>query len=423
MSDWKTHVYRVGKSLCQFDDTPAEPLKYRNEIEPWLSAVFQSEHLSLLLGSGLPRAIASVGGGESVDMKPVVFENFGDEIKSAAEKSAITTGRGEANLEDQLRVALALRDGLLVMGKEGEAKALAEEIDKVIGDFVSSVLTMERQIVKAETDEDLDINCATLFVSFLLSFASRAVTRERLNIFTTNYDRLIEHGADLAGIRFMDRFIGTLNPVFRSSRLNIDFHYNPPGIRGEPRYLEGVVRFTKLHGSLDWRYENGKVLRYSIPFGASADHPDLQLGTQNSLIIYPNPAKNRETLEFPYAELFRDFSADICRPNSVLVTYGYGFGDEHINRMIADMLTIPSTHLVIMSYDNASNRIPKFCIEFGHEAQISLLIGSHFGHLPELVQHYLPKPAIDIISSKKADLLRKRLITTEGHHKDKNETE
>ncbi len=41
-------------------------------------------------------------------------------------------------------------------------------------------------------------------------------------------------------------------PIFRSSRLNIDMHYNPPGIRGEPRYLEGVARFTKLHGSIDW---------------------------------------------------------------------------------------------------------------------------------------------------------------------------
>lgn len=92
MSDWKNHVYRVGKSLCQFDDTPTDPLKHREKIEPWLSAVFQSEHLSLLLGGGLPRAIASAGGGESVDMKPVTFKNFGKEIKSAAEKSAVTTG-------------------------------------------------------------------------------------------------------------------------------------------------------------------------------------------------------------------------------------------------------------------------------------------------------------------------------------------
>lgn len=61
-------------------------------------------------------------------------------------------------------------------------------------------------------------------------------------------------------------------------------------------------------------------------------------------MIYPNPDKDRETAEYPYVELFRDFAAAICRPNNTLVTYGYGFGDEHINRVIKDMLTIPSTH-------------------------------------------------------------------------------
>jgi hypothetical protein len=55
--------------------------------------------------------------------------------------------------------------------------------------------------------------------SFLLSFASRAASRERLHVFTTNYDRLIEHGCDFAGLRIIDRFVGALNPVFRASKL------------------------------------------------------------------------------------------------------------------------------------------------------------------------------------------------------------
>ena len=59
------------------------------------------------------------------------------------------------------------------------------------------------------------------------------------------------------------------------------------------------------------------------------------------LMIYPNPAKDVETLEYPYAELFRDFAASVCQPNAVLVTYGYGFGDDHINRILRDMLDDP----------------------------------------------------------------------------------
>jgi hypothetical protein len=247
-----------------------------------------------------------------------------------------------------------------------------------------------------------------MLVSFLLSFSSRTATRERLHIFTTNYDRLIEYGADLAGLHLLDRFVGCLEPIFRSSRLDIDMHYNPPGIRGEPRYLEGVVRLTKLHGSLDWVYRNSFVRKVGLPFGPQDDHPAINDQPSDSVMIYPNSAKDRETSEYPYVELFRDYAAAICRPNSVLVTYGYGFGDEHINRTIADMLTIPSTHIVIISYGDEGGRISSFCKQVGRKAQISLLIGPHFGNMPTLVENYLPKPAIDRITIRQTELLRNR---------------
>jgi hypothetical protein len=63
-------------------------------------------------------------------------------------------------------------------------------------------------------------------------------------------------------------------------------------------------------------------------------------------MIYPNAAKDLETLQFPYAELFRDLSAALCRPNGVLVTYGYGFGDDHINRVIRDIAAPPGARPV-----------------------------------------------------------------------------
>ena len=132
-------------------------------------------------------------------------------------------------------------------------------------------------------------------------------------------------------------------PVFRSSRLNLDIHYNPPGIRGEPRYLEGVARLTKLHGSVDYIQNGSEIRRVGVPLGADdiapyLNAPGLQSADPLKLMIYPDSAKDRETAEYPYVELFRDFATAICRPNSTLVTYGYGFGDEHINRVVHDML-------------------------------------------------------------------------------------
>lgn len=226
----------------------------------------------------------------------------------------------------------------------------------------------------------------------------------------------------------IDRFVGRLAPVFQSSRLDIDLHYNPPGIRGEPRYVESVVRLTKLHGSVDWQHHVGpsgeeEVQRRALPFGAPPDHPEVPDQPGDQLLIYPNPAKDVETLEYPYAEMFRDFAAAACRPNSVVVTYGYGFGDEHVNRILRDTLSIPSTHLVIISYDSADGRVPRFYDQAGRAEQITLLVGPHFGNLESLVEHYLPKPAIDRNTLRMRDLQRARALPEGAEPQDENDSD
>ncbi|MFQ3579399.1 MAG: fibronectin-binding protein (FBP), partial [Bacteroidales bacterium] len=197
-------------------------------------------------------------------------------------------------------------------------------------------------------------------------------------------------------------------PIMRFHRVDLDYHYNTPGIRGEPRYVEGVVRYTKLHGSVDWQFEKDRIIKIPLPFGSDANKDYFNNNPFDKVVIYPNSAKAIETSFFPYSELFRDFSTAICRPNSVLVTYGYGFGDSHINRIIKDMLTIPSTHLVIISYNLASDRIKKFIIDDCNYSQLTLLIGPELGNFENLTNYYLPKPAIDQITDRQVRILEKR---------------
>ena len=123
-------------------------------------------------------------------------------------------------------------------------------------------------------------------------------------------------------------------------------------------------------------------------------------------MIYPNAAKDKETAEYPYVELFRDLAAAVCRPNSTLVTYGYSFGDEHINRVIRDMLTIPSTHLVVISMDDNLGRIQTLANE--RKSQVSLLIGPQLADLETLTENFLPKAAIDRTTFRMAELLKQR---------------
>ena len=351
---------------------------------------------------------------------------FQDQIKNASKESAFKSGRNEPNIEDQIRVCNELIKGLGIYVSEDvygckkirkDLSKFESELDNGLVNFANLILKCERNIIHSDNAE----KAAECLISFLTSFASRSATRERLNIFTTNYDRIIEYGAELAGVRLIDRFVGSVNPVFRSSRMEVDMHYNPPGIRGEPRYLEGVVHYSKLHGSLDWSTRNGIVRRYALPYGANDIGTYLDEGCKN-LLIYPNATKDKETTEYPYIELFRDFAVSVCRANSTVVVYGYSFGDDHINRIITDMLTIPSTHLVIISFDDQGDRIKLFYDRVKRPAQITLLIGKHFGDLKTLIDNYLPKPAIDRTTIKMADLLKARVIASPNDKQEKEES-
>ena len=387
----------------------------RQRIEPWLTSLFQSEHLSLLAGSGLTHAVHCLAAEKgAAGMGALALSQHQTEINAAAEKAADAAGRKKGNLEDQLRVANELLRGLEILQMNDEAKALRDDLQTGMQAFAQSILASEAGIAIA--DHEQREQAFNTLVTFLMSLASRTGVRDRLNVFTTNYDRLIEAGAELAGLHLLDRFLGKLMPIFRSSRVDLDMHYNPPGIRGEPRYLEGVARYTKLHGSVDWVQTGKDIRRIGLPFGAANVEPYLQAPglsgvTAHELMIYPNAAKDRETADYPYVELFRDLAAAVCRPNSTLVTYGYSFGDEHINRVIRDMLTIPSTHLVVISYDDPLGRIMQTYEELGRPSQISLLIGPALADLTTLTEHYLPKPAIDKTTFRMSELLKQRMGT------------
>lgn len=411
----KLRDYKTPTPLKEPDEA-----KLREEVEPWLTALCQSEHLSLLTGAGISTAVhilatESAGAG----MEKIDLSVFKKAIAKKAKEAAKKSGRGDKpNIEDQIRTINELLKGLDIYlcdaTKEDEVddliadlKTLKKELQNGIVDFANDVLKAENNIVHSNIED-----AAGYLMNFLLSFASRIATRERLNLFTINYDRVLEFGAELAGLHLIDRFVGSISPIFRSSRLNIDIHYNPPGIRGEPRYLEGVVNFTKLHGSLDWTEDDGVVRRFALPYGAK----DIETYNNNggSLMIYPNSSKDRETAEYPYVELFRDFASAVIRPNSTVVAYGYSFGDDHINRVLNDMLAIPSTHLVIIAYDDIGDRIKHFYEKAKRHVQITLLIGNHFGDLKTLVDNYLPKPAIDRATYKMADLLKARGVANKS---------
>ena len=114
--------------------------------------------------------------------------------------------------------------------------------------------------------------------------------------------------------------------------------------------VDAFVYLCKLHGSVTWTEDDHGLfpIREVWP-------PD----TKKNILIYPTPAKQNSSLGSPYADLFREFQFRIVREQSVLITAGYAFGDEHVNNIIYQALTIPTFRLVIFADPNAGGEISK----------------------------------------------------------------
>lgn len=110
------------------------PVELRKKIEPWLTALFQSEHLSLLTGSGISTAAHVLAtGSPGAGMDPADFSVFNEQIVEASNEMAKKSGRGEANIEDRIRAVSQLLDGLRIyaLADVKDGTQLKEDIEKL----------------------------------------------------------------------------------------------------------------------------------------------------------------------------------------------------------------------------------------------------------------------------------------------------
>ena len=179
--------------------------------------------------------------------------------------------------------------------------------------------------------------------TFLRKVLTRPLNLKRANIFTLNYDTLIEQAADAEGVVLIDGFIGTQRRIFRPESYEQDLYFPAETTEGRVHRFDRVLHLYKLHGSITWVSSDPTI---DNPYGVESKLVDL--AAKQHLLIYPTPAKYGETLGMPYAELFRRFAGAVVRPQSVLFVIGYGFGDEHVNAIIRQALAVPSFTLVIV---------------------------------------------------------------------------
>jgi hypothetical protein len=133
-----------------------------------------------------------------------------------------------------------------------------------------------------------------------------------LQLFTTNYDLLVEQALEDKGLPFFDGFVGSRRPFFDLRAIEDD----PLPARW--------TRLWKLHGCVSWRLiPDGQVIR---------THQDVATG--DGLLIHPSELKYDQSRRMPYLAMIDRLRHFLRQPSAFLVTIGYSYTDEHLNEVV-----------------------------------------------------------------------------------------
>jgi hypothetical protein len=152
----------------------------------------------------------------------------------------------------------------------------------------------------------------------LAAWAARADYLLPLELFTVNYDLLLETALEALGVPYFDGFSGALRAQFRTEIVEADANASD----GLPAFL---VRVWKLHGSVHWAWEDTEVVRLGAP-----------VADQQPAAIYPSDAKYDESRRVPFVVLQDRFRRAMQHPETLMIVSGYSFRDDHLNEMLFD---------------------------------------------------------------------------------------
>ncbi|MFL0711596.1 MAG: SIR2 family protein [Microcella pacifica] len=295
----------------------------------------------------------------------------------------------DSDREELARISSSLRGGVSL------EEALSSDHSNEIRDFIrrnvcDQIEAAERQALKEIALHPEDSTYARLMGKAL-------EVNQVLNVVTTNYDRLIEALASLAGLRidsmFSGQTVGILSDV-RAGQEQATLRRRNTGSTRSRRALVAAkhLRLAKPHGSLDWREIDGRVFR-----------SDLLRGVPH--IIAPTKGKYREGYGVGFQEHIARAAQAVSEASAFLFV-GFGFNDDHLQTHLASRLrAVPSVVLAHTLTSSARHYLaespPMLAIESSGAGPTGALV--HFGEesfttkedlweLDELLTHVLSAP-------------------------------
>lgn len=295
------------------------PLRFAQSLGAKLAT--RSRHVCALLGAGVGKAC---GLPDVAELQGCISESLSEQEQEVF--AALSEHRHLEAVLSRLRRISSLIDGSTTV--DGLTSEAAEALDGAVCRAIVSELTVD--------DQDLTpVRC-------LAAWAARANYHSPVELFTVNYDLLLEIALDRMRVPYFDGFVGTVEARFHTELVE-----EWPGVQtgALPPFF---VRLWKLHGSINWAWtENRHVAR----FGRAVP------GTLPAA-IYPSDSKYEESRRVPFVVLHDRLRRALREPETLLLITGYSFGDEHINEHIYEAAThCPRSEFIAFCYSTIPDEL------------------------------------------------------------------
>lgn len=199
---------------------------------------------------------------------------------------------------------------------------LSPETNRRIAKSTWDLLNPEDLLVFNKSLEDSDL----FPLGRLLSSMLRS-TQGRVNVITTNYDRLAEYSCDQAGIHHYTGF----SHGYRRRLVSADYITS-----------RRQVNILKVHGSLDWFADAQGVL---LGLGSIKDIPT----GLRPLIVTPGVDKYRGTQREPFRTIIHE-TDNVLSAASAYLCIGFGFNDEHIQEKLIIKCASQGAKITVITY-------------------------------------------------------------------------
>lgn len=229
-----------------------------------------------------------------------------------------TISTRKVNIEDILNQIRRIRELTRETVREYEgvsgenAKLLDKEICTIIYDII------------AEKEAVANIEKTKRFFAWL-SLLNRDYSKE---VFTTNYDLIIEKSLEASQIPYFDGFVGSYEPFFWQESIDQFVSKND--------LTQNWIRLWKIHGSLSWFWKEDVKTKSQkiIRIGKIENIKD----EDNELVIYPSKEKYDSSKKQPFIAYFDRLKNYLLSGELLFVFTGYSFSDQHINEIIFNCL-------------------------------------------------------------------------------------